>query len=79
MSGPSGEIAKLRERMNDYRLRSRSPYQPIAAAYADAAGQIEERLFVTSAKKVINDGPRPLIDRIDCLPERQGPNAVTDE
>ena len=38
-------IDDLRERMNDYRLRSRSPYKPIAEAYADAADQIEERLI----------------------------------
>lgn len=35
----------LRERMNDYRFRSKSPYKPIAAAYADAADQIEESLI----------------------------------
>lgn len=40
----SDEIAKLRERMNGYRLRAKSLYKPIAAAYADAADELEAKL-----------------------------------
>ncbi len=38
------EIAELRERINDYRRRSKSLYKPIAAAYADAADELEAKL-----------------------------------
>jgi cytochrome c551/c552 len=39
------EIADLRELMEAYRRKSRSVgWQPVAAAYADAADQIEETI-----------------------------------
>ena len=40
----SDEIARLRERMNDYRLRAKSLYKPISGAYADAADELEAKL-----------------------------------
>jgi hypothetical protein len=41
----SDEIADLRSRLNDYRLRAKSLYKPIAAAYADAAEKLEAKLI----------------------------------
>jgi hypothetical protein len=39
----SDEISELRERMEYYRRRSKSvPFRPIAAAYAEAADQLED-------------------------------------
>ena len=39
------EIAELRLRLNNYRLRAKSLYKPIAAAYADAADELETKLI----------------------------------
>lgn len=46
----AANIAELRERLRDYRLRSRSPYKPIAAAYAESAKELEAKLIAETRR-----------------------------
>src|SRR4030095_5007100 len=73
----SDQIAKLRELIEAYRLKSKSAFfKPIVAAYADAADELEAKLIRESrtcgtdnAKSADEEGDSPL-HRNECGPSR---------